>query len=107
MTGAARASSLRGTRKIRNGHWLGRGIFAVVLAEFGRAVAAARRYEHLRYGSGRHEGTAPADIPRRIFEEFYSHGRPAQSRRAGWVLKFTWRRSDARREADRGEGVKS
>jgi hypothetical protein len=100
MRGAARASSVRGTREIRNDHWLGLGILAVVLAEFRRAVAAARRYEDLRYGSGRHEGIAPADIPRWIFEEFYSYARPVESRRAGWSPQVTWRRSGARRDAD-------
>jgi hypothetical protein len=72
-----------------------------------RAVAAARRYEDLRYGSRCHEGIAPADIPRRIFEEFYSSGRPVESRGAGWNLRVTWRRSGVRRDADQGEGVKS
>ena len=80
MTGAARTSSVRGIPEIRNGHWLGRTVFAVVLAEFRLAVAAARRYEDLRYGSGRHEGMAPADIPRRVFEEFYAYERPAEAR---------------------------
>ena len=76
MTGAARTSSVRGIPEIRNGHWLGRTVFAVVLAEFSLALAAARRYEDLRYGNGRHEGMAPADIPRRVFEEFYAYERP-------------------------------
>lgn len=42
------------------------GLFAVVRAEFGRALAAERRYESLRCGR------APSDIPRTIFEEFYA-----------------------------------
>jgi hypothetical protein len=47
MRAAARASSARGIRETRNGHWLGRIIFAVVLAEFRRAIAAVGRYEDL------------------------------------------------------------
>jgi hypothetical protein len=46
--------------------------FLAVLAELGRALAAARRHESLRYGRGRQGGIAPADIPRQIFEEFYA-----------------------------------
>ena len=42
------------------------GLFAVVRAEFGRALAAERRYESLRCGR------APSDIPRTIFEELYA-----------------------------------
>lgn len=42
------------------------GLFAVVRAEFRRALAAERRYESLRCGR------APSDIPRTIFEEFYA-----------------------------------
>jgi hypothetical protein len=97
MRAAARASSVRGIRQIRNGHSLARIIFAVILAEFRRAVAAARRYEDLRYGSGRHEGIAPADIPRRVFEEFYSYARPVELRRAEWNPEVTGRRSCAPR----------
>jgi hypothetical protein len=59
MRAAARASSVRGIRETRNGHSLGPTTFAVVLAEFRRAIAAARRYEDLRYGSGRQWGMAP------------------------------------------------
>ena len=46
--------------------------FSTILAELGRALAAARRHESLRYGRGRQERRAPADIPRQIFEEFYA-----------------------------------
>jgi hypothetical protein len=55
---------------------------AVVLAEFRRAIAAARRYEDLRYRSGGQQGRAHADSPRQVFEEFYSSARPAASRSA-------------------------
>jgi hypothetical protein len=87
MRAAARASSVRGTREMRNGRSLGRIPFAavlvelcaVLLAEFRRAIAAARRYDDLRYRSGGHEGRAHADSPRRVFEEFYSCPRPVKS----------------------------
>ena len=115
MRAAARASSVRGTRESsRNGHSLGRilfavvlaELFAVVLAELRRAVAAARRYEDLRYGSGRREDRTAADIPRRVFEEFYSSARPGESRRAERDLQVDWHRSDAC-EADQDERVNS
>jgi hypothetical protein len=50
-----------------------------MLAEFGRANAAAQRYEDLRYRSGRDKGAAADDLPRRVFEEFYSAAEPAES----------------------------
>jgi hypothetical protein len=96
MRAAARASSVRGIRETRNGHSLGRIIFAVVLAEFRRAIAAVGRYEDLRYGRGRHEGIAPADIPRRVFEEFYSSAPPVEASRAEWNPQVDSRRSGAR-----------
>jgi hypothetical protein len=74
MTNATRASNVRGIPEIRNGHRSGPGILVVVLAELRRGIAATRRYEHLRYRSACDERVAPADIPRRIFEEFYSSG---------------------------------
>jgi hypothetical protein len=43
-----------------------------ILTEFGRALAAARRYENLRYGRARHADFAATDIASRIFEEFYA-----------------------------------
>ena len=107
MRAAARASSVRGIREMRNGHSLGRIVFAVVLAEFRRAIAAVGRYEDLRYGRGRHEGIAPADIPRRVFKEFYSSAPPVEARRAEWNPQVDSRRSGVRREADRGEPDKS
>jgi hypothetical protein len=45
--------------------------FKTILAELRRALAAARRYENLRYGRSGHERLAAPDIPRRIFDEFY------------------------------------
>jgi hypothetical protein len=52
-----------------------------MFAEFSRAVAAAQRYEDLRYRRASHEKIAPDDIPRRIFEEFYSVENAVESRR--------------------------
>jgi hypothetical protein len=77
----ARASSVRGIREIRNGHRSG-GILVVFLAEFGRAVAAARRYEDLRHRSACCGSIAIADIARRIFEEFYSSEGPQRRSRS-------------------------
>jgi hypothetical protein len=51
------------------------GVLRAVLAEFQRAVAAAHRYERLK-GAGAaalaRNRIRPADIPRRIFDEFYA-----------------------------------
>jgi hypothetical protein len=55
--------------------WSGPGFIGVVLAEFKRAVAAEQRYEDLKRTSAAAlacDGIVRADIPRRIFEEFYS-----------------------------------
>jgi hypothetical protein len=49
---------------------MGPNAFAFYLTEFGRALAAVRRYENLRYGRTGRDGQA--DIPRQIFEEFYA-----------------------------------
>ena len=49
-----------------------------ILTELGRALAAARRYENLRYGHARHEGFAATDIASRIFEEFYARRSDAE-----------------------------
>jgi hypothetical protein len=52
-----------------------------MFAEYSRAVTAAQRYEDLRYRSCGHDRIAPTDIPRQIFEEFYSAaGETAASR---------------------------
>jgi hypothetical protein len=52
--------------------------FSTIFAEFGRALAAARRYENLRHGRGRQQRRAPADLPRQIFEEFYAVERDSE-----------------------------
>ena len=49
------------------------GFFAIVRAEFRRALAAERRYEKLKYG--RHENPAPSGIARKVFDEFYADDR--------------------------------
>jgi hypothetical protein len=68
------ASEIHG---IQSDHWPGFGFVFIVFTEFRRAVAAQQRYEDLK-GKGTaalaREGIARADIPRRIFEEFYSLG---------------------------------
>ena len=57
----------------------GRNFLSRMFAEFGRANAAAQRYEDLRYRSARDRGTVADDLPRRVFEEFYSAAEPAGS----------------------------
>ena len=47
-------------------------LFKTVFAEFGRALAAARRYDSLKHMHGGHDHSAPSDIPGPIFEEFYA-----------------------------------
>jgi hypothetical protein len=42
--------------------------------EFERALAAAHRYDRLRYGPAVHNRPARSEIPKRIFEEFYAAG---------------------------------
>ena len=72
--GAAWASSVRGIGEIQNGHRSGSGFFVLVLAEFKLAMAAEQRYEDLKRAGGTalaRDAIVPADIPRRIFEEFY------------------------------------
>ena len=51
-----------------------------MFAEFGRAIAAAQRYEDLRYRGASHGKIAPDEIPRLIFDEFYSVGEAVESR---------------------------
>lgn len=43
-----------------------------IFVEYRRATAAARRYEELSFH--RDEADMRFDVPRRIFEEFYSRG---------------------------------
>jgi hypothetical protein len=88
MAVVARASSACGIHETETRQRSALGILLVILAEFRRAIAATRRYEDLRWGSGRGQGIAPADIPPRIFEEFYALGtavdpRPRAPSKAG------------------------
>lgn len=69
---AARPSRVRSSRAIAREEPAAFAMLRVLLAEFGRARAAARRYHALRYGSARDEGIAAADIARQVFKEFYS-----------------------------------
>jgi hypothetical protein len=62
------------------GPLVGLGFLVVLLAEFKRASAAAQRYQDLRYRSACHGYARLADIPARIFEEFYSSGLTAERR---------------------------
>jgi hypothetical protein len=49
------------------------GFAHILWNEFGRAVAAERRYEELRYnGKLARQCLSRADIARHIFEEYYS-----------------------------------
>jgi hypothetical protein len=43
-----------------------------VLVQFEQALAAARRYDSLRYPTPGRDRCARSDIPQRIFEEFYA-----------------------------------
>ena len=78
---ATRAFGVRFSRATRKGHGSGFGIVVTTFAELGRALAAAQRYEDLRYRSAGHATIDPADIPRLIFEELYAGGEVP--RRAG------------------------
>ena len=75
MGDAGRAFGGRGIRAIENRRWSALWFLGVVLAEYRRAVAAAKRYEDWQRAGApalaRH-GILPTDIPRRIFDEFYA-----------------------------------
>jgi hypothetical protein len=52
------------------------GFVLVLLTEFKRAIAAERRLSDLRYmdrAALAREGISRADVPRRIFEEYYEN----------------------------------
>jgi len=51
-------------------------LLATILAEYRRAITAARRYEELKVH--RESTVRRHDIPRRIFEEFYARTDGAQ-----------------------------
>ena len=52
---------------------MGQHIFETIFIELGRALAAARRYENLRYSRACRVDLAGSDIARRIFDEFYAY----------------------------------
>ena len=58
-------------------------LLLAMVAEFGRACAAAQRYEDLRHRGAGRGSIAPADVPRRVFEEFYSVEQTAEIEQAG------------------------
>jgi hypothetical protein len=78
MGHARQAFGVSGIREIERGRLLGWGFLVVLLAEFRRARAAAQRYQDLRYRSACYGYPGLADIPARIFEEFYSSGRTVE-----------------------------
>jgi hypothetical protein len=51
-----------------------------MFAEYRRAAAAAQRYTDLRYRNARRGSIVLSDIPRQVFEEFYSSDEAAESR---------------------------
>ena len=55
------------------------GLFHLLLTEYRRAIAAAALHEDLRRMNAvarTREGMAWSEIPRRVFDEFYSSGGP-------------------------------
>jgi hypothetical protein len=69
----------------------------MALAEFGRAMAATRRYRDLRYRAACREGIALAAIPQRVFDEFYRDSEDAAVVRYRSPRRF----SSAGRRAER------
>ena len=75
MGGVGQAFGIRGLRLIQNGRRPGLELLLAILAEFRRARAAEQRYEKLRRAGAAalaRDGIVRTDLPRRIFEEFYS-----------------------------------
>jgi hypothetical protein len=75
MWGVGQALRVRGLRPEQNRRGSGLEYFRVVLAEFQSAMAAEQRYEYLRRAGTAalpRDGVVRADVPRRIFDEFYS-----------------------------------
>jgi hypothetical protein len=69
-------------------------ILETICAEFERALAAARRYDRLRYGPAIHNRPARSEIPERIFAEFYAGGgevaRASRTRGPGRFLRLRY-----------------
>jgi hypothetical protein len=75
MGSVRQALRVRGLRPLQNRRGSGLEYLRVVLAEFQRAMAAEQRYEYLRrtgIAALARDGVVRADLPRRIFEEFYA-----------------------------------
>ena len=87
LTGRTLCDAKCGEVQIRP--WPRLEFFLAILAEFGRGLAAARRYESLRYGRGRQAGIGPADIPRQIFAEFYATRRESDDARPRRGAQYT------------------
>jgi hypothetical protein len=66
----AEACKLRVLRVVQANFLARLKLLATILAEYRRAIAAARRYDELKLH--RESAVRRHDIPRRIFEEFYS-----------------------------------
>lgn len=71
---------MRMIRAIQNDYWSVLDLFIALLAEFRRPVAAERRYEALKGADGGWRW--PRDLPRCIFDEFYSSGAMAAAPRS-------------------------
>jgi hypothetical protein len=92
MGGAGRTSGGRGVHAIQDGRGRGIEYFRVVLAEFQRATAAEQRYEYLRRAGTAalaRDGVVRADVPRRIFDEFYSSSAEPRSG-VPWKIENLW-----------------
>jgi hypothetical protein len=72
---AATAPRMRARREVKSGRRLTLGLFASLVVEYQRAIAAEQRY-HALYRASRPTRASSrishVAVPRRIFEEFYS-----------------------------------
>lgn len=86
---------MRMIRATQNDYWSVLDLFIALLAEFRRAVAAERRYDALKGADGGWRW--PRDLPRCIFDEFYSFGAmTAVPRREAWTARDAQPGSDWR-----------
>jgi len=77
---------MRTTRDAPSGSTSGLALLLVLAGELKRAVAAEQRYQDLK----RSGATAPsADLPRLVFDEFYSLEETAEPRRRG-INRSRW-----------------
>lgn len=78
MAGQSTGCNMRNTRSAQSGRSSGLALLVVLVGEFKRAVAAEHRYHDLK----RSRSTQPlADLPRLVFDEFYSLEGTAEPRR--------------------------